>query len=189
MIKTMTSQSLPEGLILIANVISPDEETHIIGWLDKQPWSDTLSRRTQHYGYEYQYKTGASLKPTADITGPLLTISNRLSDAGYLNSEQCIINEYTRGQGIAHHIDKPSQFGPVIVSISLGADVVMEFRHREHHDIDVLLPARSMLVMSGPSRYEWKHGIPRKIKYMVDGIEVTKPMDYRRISLTYRSVI
>ena len=39
----------------------------------------------------------------------------------------------------------------------------MDFRHPIGHHLSVLVPPRSLLVMTGESRYVWSHGItPRK---------------------------
>ena len=43
---------------------------------------------------------------------------------------QCIVNEYRPGQGIGMHADH-RDFGPVVVSLSLGASWPMRFRRRD----------------------------------------------------------
>jgi len=101
---------------------------------------------------------------------------------------QCIVNEYTRNQGITAHTDRDT-FGPVICGISIGGDTVMTFE-RGSEKFDLFLPSRSMMIMSGPARYEWTHAIDKKKVSYVDasGRKITKPQDYRRISLTYRTI-
>lgn len=71
----------------------------------------------------------------------------------------------------------------------------MEFRKpnvknsKEYVDqVEVTLPRRSLLIMSGESRYGWKHGItPRKIDVVrnLDGNLTTK-FRSKRISYTFR---
>lgn len=176
----------PEGLLVSSDFISTDQEKDIINWLDRQQWSNQLSRRTQHYGYNYDYTTGA-LSKTKDLSGPLLEISNYLKQIGIINAEQCIVNEYFRDQGIAPHIDRNS-FGPVIVGISIGDDTVMKFE-KENQVFECFLPARSLLVMKGPSRNFWKHSISKGTTFKNDkGENVIKPKNYRRISLTFREL-
>jgi len=41
--------------------------------------------------------------------------------------DMVIVNEYEPGQGIASHIDNAKLFDHIIVSLSLGSDVVMNF--------------------------------------------------------------
>ena len=83
--------------------------------------------------------------------------------------EQCIVNEYRPGQGIGMHADHAS-FGPVVVSLSLGDAWTMNFRPRSQRpyvrdalasDEVVLLPRRSALVLRGPARSAFMHGIDR----------------------------
>lgn len=179
--------SIPEGLYLTPDFISEPEEQEIITWLDQQQWSTSLSRRTQHYGYLYDYtRKNIDPIPTTPISGPLHHIATRLLN----NPTQCIVNEYTRNQGIAPHIDNLS-FGPIIMSISLNADTVMTFTHTDSSNVfQCLLPRRSIVMLTGPSRYQYKHSIDKKVTYIdpITNTKVTKPHDYRRISLTYRTL-
>lgn len=172
------------GLSVQLDIMTPETEQGILNWLDTQPWSSALSRRTQHYGFDYNYKGGAITQGTP-LTGPILEVADILQSL-QVTFNQCIVNEYTRSQGIAAHVDSV-KFGSTIVGFSLGADCVMTFT-KAQESVDVFLPRRSVLVMSGESRYEWKHGISKKVTYTHDGVRVTKPADYRRVSLTYREV-
>lgn len=97
--------------------------------------------------------------------------------------------------GIPPHVDTHSAFKDEIISLSLGSDVVMEFRkphptndnEYEKH-VSVRLPRRSLLVMSGEARYGWKHSItPRKIDIVQssDGHLTAKFRD-TRLSYTFR---
>ena len=49
--------SVPTGLALGRDVIGIEKELEIIQWLDSHEWSTELSRRTQHYGHGYAYKS------------------------------------------------------------------------------------------------------------------------------------
>ena len=80
---------------------------------------------------------------------------------------QCIVNEYRPGQGIGMHADH-GDFGPLVASLSLGADWPMRFRPRSVRpyargglpgDEVVVLPRRSVLVLAGAARRDWMHGI------------------------------
>jgi alkylated DNA repair dioxygenase AlkB len=178
--------TIPEGLYLILEFLTETEEHEIITWLDKQLWSTALSRRTQHYGYIYDYtRKNVQATPTIPISGPLQKIAERLINI----PTQCIVNEYTRNQGIAPHIDSLS-FGPIIISISLNADTIMTFTKPESIPFECLLPRRSIVILSGPARYQYKHSINKKVTYIdpITNLKVTKPSDYRRISLTYRTL-
>lgn len=54
-------------------------------------------------------------------------------------------------QGIPPHCDTHSCFEGPIVSLSLGSDIVMDFRQEDAMS-SVILPSRSLLVMDGSSR-------------------------------------
>jgi len=168
--------TIPEGLALQPNIISVEKEKEIIEWLDSREWSNELSRRTQHYGYGYNYKH-KDLIPGPPLEGPILKIAQIIEKAGLMKPVQCIVNEYYRNQGIAPHIDNLA-FGPVVIGISLGADGVMTFE-RGNEIFEFFLP----------QRYEWKHGINKRVTYIDNhGKKVIKSQDYRRISLTFREL-
>lgn len=65
----------------------------------------------------------------------------------------------------------------------------MEFKKENYHN-NALLKSRSLLIMSGESRFDWTHGIiPRKFDVIntVDGPDVI--CRGTRISITFRRVI
>ena len=127
----------------------------------------------QHYGFRYDYdrRTAGRAEPAAPLPPWAQDAAARLEDLfGGTRPEQCIVNEYLPGQGIGMHADADA-FGPVVVSISLGADWPMRFRPRYGQPYDrnglagdavVTLPARSALVLSGAARTRWMHGIDRR---------------------------
>ena len=170
-------EDVPEGLYLSKNIIDEPLEYKIIDWLDRQPWNISLSRRTQHYGYEYNYRGGA-VKPTTPMSGPILEIANLLNNCGIMNANQCIVNEYYRGQGISAHTDSLN-FGPIICGLSIGDDTTMLFEQGSK-SFKCFLPRRSLLMMTNDARYKWKHFIDKSVS--------GKSKNYRRISLTYRTV-
>lgn len=177
---------IPEGLSLQRDVISVQQEQEIIQWLDNRQWSNELSRRTQHFGYGYNYK-GKSLTPGEPMSGPIFDVGQLIQRAGLMVPVQCIVNEYYRDQGIAAHVDN-LKFGPKVIGLSIGADGVMTFT-REGEIFECFLPRRSIVMMEGPARYDWKHAIEKRKTYIDDrGVKITKAQDYRRISLTYREL-
>jgi len=178
----------PSGLFYQDNVITHELEQDVISWLDQQPWSTKLKRRTQHYGYEYDYtKKNVSHTSGTPITGPLKTIADWLSVNGVMTPTQCIVNEYTRDQSISAHTDS-TEFGPIVVSISLLQPCNMIFT-KDREEFKMTLMPRSIVILTGDARYNWKHQIPsRKTVTIPDGSTYRKPDNYRRISLTYRTL-
>lgn len=43
------------GLVLKLDLISEEEEEGLIAAIKQGNWNTSLKRRTQHYGYEYNY--------------------------------------------------------------------------------------------------------------------------------------
>jgi alkylated DNA repair dioxygenase AlkB len=164
--------------------ISADDERNLIDCIDKGNWLTTLKRRTQHYGYEYDYKKRnvKHLKQIQPIPDWCVTLMTRLTqDIFHKVPEQLIINEYQPGQGISKHIDAPI-FDEPIASLSLGSPCVMVFTSKERRH-EILLPPRSLLILKGESRWQWKHEIPSRKRDKVNGKIITRT---RRISLTFR---
>lgn len=179
------------GLALIDDWIGKAEERRLLGLIDAGHWRTDLKRRVQHFGYRYDYR--ARSVSLADRLGPLpewlSVLGGRLVDKGLFAAvpDQVIVNEYLPGQGISAHTDCIPCFGETIASLSLGDSVVMTFRHAatDAH-LELVLPARSLLVLSGPARYDWLHAIPGRKSDMIGGERKTR---LRRVSLTFRSVI
>jgi len=112
---------------------------------------------------------------------------------------QLTVNQYAPGEGIGSHVDTPSAFGDGLISISLNSGVVMEFREvaEKCGDVDltqkskrkrklVYLPPRSLLLMSGPARYNWEHMIVGRMTDTVNGVVLKRSL---RISLTFRTAL
>lgn len=178
-------KNLPPGLIYNQDFISTEMEQKLISWIDEQSWNTSIKRRTQHYGYEYNYSQRVALQKTTPIAGPLLEICEQLYST--FVPEQCIINEYTKTQGIAGHIDALT-FGPIICSVSLLNPCNMIFTKGEQK-VSLYLEPRSVVFLTGDSRYKWKHEIkPTSTITLPDGKEITKSDDYRRLSLTFRTM-
>jgi alkylated DNA repair dioxygenase AlkB len=175
------------GLEYIPNFVSNDEELALISVIDSQPWVTDIKRRTQHYGYKYDYtrKTIDSDLYIGPLPNWLELLSERLvSQNIFLNkSDQVIINEYLPGQGISRHVDCVTCFGDTIASISLGSACAMDLEHRKSTKRGtIMLAPLSLLAMKSEARYDWMHSIPAR-KQDNDLVRT------RRVSLTFRNII
>jgi alkylated DNA repair dioxygenase AlkB len=175
-----------KGLFMVEEFTSSEEERFLISSLDKQPWNTTLTRRTQHYGFIYDYKSKAASGRTNPIPDWCGFLINRLLENCILSAipDQLIVNEYKPGQGIFPHVDDVRSFEDGIVSLSLGSEVMMDFVDNQDTSIkkEVALKRRSVISLHGDARYNWRHGIAaRKSDY---GIKRG-----RRVSLTFRKMI
>ena len=179
----------PSGLRLVTDWVSTTKEANLLETIDTQTWDIGLRRRVQHYGYRYDYQA-RTIRPDARI-GPLPSwlddLTTRLVDARLVaeRPDQVIVNDYEPGQGIAAHVDCIPCFSDTIASLSLGSHCVMRFTQTDAH-FDLCLPRRSLLVLSGPARYEWTHAIAARKSDLKDGVR--RPRG-RRVSLTFRKVL
>ncbi len=163
------------GLQMIEDFVLPEEETHLIGWINRQRWRNDLGRRVQQYGYRYDYKTRRMANDVDDIPEPLKFLVERLVGTGLMSRcpDQIIINEYKSNQGIAPHTDHQRWFGGEIATLSLGNTEAMDFK-RGSNMVCTMLYRRSVAVMKDEARYYWTHAITPKSR------------NAPRISITFR---
>lgn len=186
----MSASIFAQGAVLLPDLVTEAEEHRILYRIAQAPWLPELRRRVQHYGYRYDYRgRGAGRHvPAAPFPRWSTAMAERLAPhfAGAV-PEQCIVNEYLPGQGIGMHADH-SDFGPVVASLSLGDDWPMRFRPCSVRpyargalpgDEVLVLPRRSALVLAGPARSAWMHGIDAA---------GTRDRAATRISATFRTL-
>lgn len=207
--------SAPRGLHYFKKVIDKEHGKKLIELIDRQTWhpitrSDN-SRKVQHYGYLYEYMTGRPGEETDPLPDFLVCLKDILTDIcvklklipsnkDYFNS--CIVNDYQVGQGITSHTDN-KLFGGVIgcFTLSLGrypGEIV--FTKNGETPFTIHPKPNSLYIMSGDSRYYWKHSLigrksdpPKSSFSHKKRTENEKRGDRtkreRRISVTFRNVI
>ena len=198
------------GLYYLPNFLSEEEEKLLLENLTADGGWTALStgRRVLHYGHAYSYQSESvemiedPRVPGVPYFPPFLQdlrykISQIKSDRrigtppsdenlffpASSTFDQLIINEYSRSQGIKPHVDRKHCFGPFVVAVSVGFPAVDISFVSPQGDrvVNVTVEARSLYVMSGPSRYEWRHGI--------SGEQIKGFGSVPRVSLTFRTVI
>jgi len=182
------------GLNVHFDFISKEEEKQLLLNIDKNEWLSDLKRRVQHFGYKYDYKARRIDKSffIGEIPNWMNFLCDRLQEKQLISfkPDQAIINEYIDDQGIAAHIDCEPCFGDTIISISLSGGCVMNFQRdvntKEQDKIPLLIPPRTLIVMTKESRFNWYHGIPpRKMDKFNEQVHKRQ----RRVSITFRKVI
>lgn len=173
-----------EGLTYIDSFIDENQSVQLWEFIHEQQWSNILNRRTQHFNFEYEYKT-QTLNNKCDVIPDIFytLVIQPLQQQGYFQDVdrshfQIIINEYCPGQSIGPHTDHVKLFGPTIVSLSLGAQCDMNFSWG-NEKASVPLKPNSVVILEGPARYKWRHAIKTS----------KQTMKSNRVSLTIRSVI
>lgn len=73
------------------------------------------------------------------------------------------MNDYFPGDGIPPHHDNHDSFTDIIVSISMLSGLTMVFAHPGNKEKEsIYLEPKSILIMTGESRYVWNHSIPSR---------------------------
>ena len=73
-----------EGLNFVENFLTEEEEKNLLVEIDKSEWNNSLSRRTQHYGYVYNYTNKSANQKAAPIPEWSFVIIKRLLDSKIL---------------------------------------------------------------------------------------------------------
>lgn len=179
------------GMQYISNYIGEQEESDLISYIDSREWSNHLKRRTQHYGYKYDYtkkKIDQSMY-VGLIPNWIESYSDKFIDLGFVKKkpDQVIVNEYLPGQGISRHVDCVPCFGNTVISLSLGSTCAMDFEQiKSSKKGTVILAPRSLLVLADEARYDWMHSIPARKEDVMNNQVLPRS---RRISLTFRGVL
>jgi alkylated DNA repair dioxygenase AlkB len=173
------------GLLRINNFITKEQEIALLEAIDKEKWNESLKRRTQHYGFVYNYGSKEVVSTTDPIPSWCESIIDKLmrNKVFFERPDQVIVNEYLPGQGIHPHVDDIHSFDNVVCSLSLGSSIVLDMINDNNNDKnEIWLPQRSLVVLRDDARYKWKHGIAaRKTDHHIKR--------KRRVSLTFRKML
>ena len=188
-----------DGLYLLEDFLTEKEEEELMLEIDAcNNWETRLKRRVMHFGQRFDYFTRKidetnlfESSSSSSFPSFLLRIVEKMQNNNHIKLEtipnQCTINEYLIGQGIAPHVDTHSPFHNQIISISLGSGTTMVLKNvlNEQLVYHLYIPARSLLLLSNEARFGYSHGIPsRKSDY----IQQQTVIRSKRVSLTFRTV-
>lgn len=173
------------GLTLKENFLTEAESKELIEYIDSREWMSALSRRVQHYGFEYGYKHPYKM---TELKEPIPEIFLKHMRKLGNKFNQVIVNEYLSGQGIGAHTDHKKHFDDKIVSVSLLSPVVMVFAPEDNKSekYPVLLKPRSAVILEGDARWNFTHEIPARHRDIFDGKTYYRS---RRVSLTFRTYL
>ena len=140
----------------------------------------TLKRKIAWYGdAPYAYRYSQSTKIALPWTPELCQLKAQLEDFSGESFNSCLLNYYHHGgDSMGWHRDneKTMTSGATIASISLGAERLFKFKHKDAQLAQsILLEHGSLLLMKGETQQHWKHSLPASKK-------ITTP----RINLTFR---
>jgi alkylated DNA repair dioxygenase AlkB len=191
-----------EGLYFIHRFTSDEEAREIMEKLDhhETPWhhskfnghcmSKVFGVRTQ-FGIPGEARcVRANKKELGELDIPefLLPFQERFANfiAGLKDSptvlrsfkpNECNANSYLSSEGhyLTPHYDDRALSGPVLMNLSLGCDSYMTYHSPDGSKVEVFLPKNTLQLVSGKSRFDFKHSISS-----------TGVLGARRVSVTWR---
>eukprot|EP00035_Acanthoeca_spectabilis_P025794 m.459942 g.459942 ORF g.459942 m.459942 type:complete len:329 (+) comp21874_c0_seq1:115-1101(+) len=181
----LTLGEAPDGLFYFPNVWGPESEAELIRALEKEDgWvkAGHSTRRVLQFDWEYTYGRHASLKaarPSPSFMQKVVDAVRELPGMDKFTPEQVIVNRYLPGEGIPAHIDNRI-FGDQIVCVSLGAECIMRFEHKDTHNVyNQKVEGGSVYGFGGSARWDWFHEMPAQSRRKQRGI---------RYSITFRTL-
>ncbi|KAJ8602346.1 hypothetical protein CTAYLR_004230, partial [Chrysophaeum taylorii] len=176
-VREVPEELIAAGFSIRNDFVTRDEEALLLREIDSRPWDKTLSRRTQHYGWRFDYRTKSCVPAEAPIPAAFGAVLKRpLPEIPWqgLGRAQCTVNEYEPGQGIAPHVDTHGAFDDGIVALSLGSGTALRVKPFPAGPNDAThclwLERRSLVTYVGAARYAFTHGIVSRKGDLVDGI-------------------
>ena len=154
-----------QGLALLRGFLSADAQAALLAAVRAHGWAPAacgdVRDQSMHFGHATLPRFARQL---ADDVAAAAAAHGMLPPALAARTpafNQFICNSYAPGQGIAAHVDLAA-FGDGIASVSLGAAVVMDWRHvADGREAAVLLQPGDLMMLHGAARYEWTHGCAR----------------------------
>lgn len=180
------TRAMIPGLTYLRDYLSQSAHDRLLRQVDDHPWRPTVGYDVQVYGYSYDHREQAAVH-LGDIPVWSKRLAARLQRDGHIHRvpNQLVVNSYPPGAGIFEHIDQ-AVFGETVISVSLGSTCTMRFTHEPSAGCEeILLEPRSLLVLAGESRWQWRHAIPARPSDVWNGREIPRS---RRVSLTFRAI-
>src|SRR5581483_2066397 len=124
----------PEGILLQSDVITPEEESELLGRFETLRWDPIVirgqaARRTaRHYGLGYDYESRAPRpgEPIPEWIEPSRRAAAELAGVASAELVEVLVQRYPPGSTIGWHRDAPA-FG-IVVGISLLGRARLRFQ-------------------------------------------------------------
>ena len=169
---------VPPGFFLQPDFLDAEEECRLIDFIETIPFGHvrmhgvTARRRVAQFGWHYAFES-YQLTPAAPLPPEFEAIRARAAALAQIESEafsEALVTEYPPGAGIGWHRDAP-RFG-IVAGISVAGECRMRFQHGEageRHTAAILLPRRSIYLLTGDARSRWQHMIPgvKALRYSI----------------------
>ena len=177
-----TSGRAPAGFKLVEEAIIPAVETDLIELAQRfslayYALDPDNPRSSASFGYKYDFANDSftACTPIPDAFRDVCQVAADLAAVAPEDFAECLVNRYEPGATIQPHRDKP--VFDRIVGLSLGSAATMVLTGPEELKLapaHIVLPRRSMYLLSQDSRWLWKHSLP--------------PVTHMRWSMTFRTL-
>ncbi|CCW64859.1 unnamed protein product [Phytomonas sp. EM1] len=157
------------GLTIIPNYIQEDEILKL-----RKGYVDIYTRKSNSITVSDGRLQLPPLPPSSFIKIVERMEQDQIVPVGWLNNQTA--NLFDPGDFIRAHIDNLFVYDDIFVLLSLGANALLRLVHVQNgEELDVMIPDRSIYVLSGPARYVYFHMI--------------LPVEAQRLSLVLRRSI
>lgn len=141
------------------------------------------ARKAAWYGdKEYNYTYSNMTKQALVWTEELIQLKQIIEEKTSETFNSCLLNLYHNGdEAMAWHSDgeKTLKENGAIASMSIGAERVFQFKHKQNNkQIKLLLEHGSLLIMKDETQKNWLHRLAKSSK-------IKTP----RINLTFRTIV
>ena len=155
-----------EGLQFYDEFLTAEEGETLMQISREWQWDQEVpTRQTAKFGAHYEYAT-KKLREGRPWPDNLEWLRTKLVECKIFDKtpDETMVNKTAPPQGFGAHIDDVNHFGGTVVVIGIGAAVnfVLWNQARTHYHTLRSKP-RSMIVLSGPARYEYYHSISEGI--------------------------
>ncbi len=92
--------------------------------------------------------------------------------------------KYSPGIRFNAHYDSKHRWEEFIVGVNLKSEAELYFTKKDTKTISITIPSRSIYILSGESRYQWRHGIKKvkDLRYSITLRKKTKKEKKRELS-------
>lgn len=162
-----------DGLHLMTNAFSEEIEKRL--FLNNDFFLPSTNSSGWQFTYEEQHKSGKRCHSIPNIPNPFIPddayrLCNLVRDTGLHNElvtpDYCLGLSYpgkessVGGSEFHMHFDSRFKWGESVVGVTLGQGCIMHFV-KSGKRVNIKLSRRSIYIMTGSARTEWKHGISK----------------------------
>lgn len=157
------------GLTLIPNYLMDDDAMEL-----RRGYVDVYTRSSDSIRLSDGRFQMPPLPPSSFLPLVERLEKDQILPSGWVNNQTA--NLYEEGDFIRAHIDNLFVYDDIFAIVSLGGNCLLRFVHAQNgEELDVMVPDKSVYIMSGPARYVYFH--------------MVLPLEAQRFSIVFRRSI